>query len=277
MNPMPIDGPEPDAYDGFYEDFETPLMQQIRREVYGEDIGLHSWGTVQELRGDLAALQMDASSRIADLGSGPCGALTAMLATVGCRGTAVDRSGAALRTGQARATRLGLAERLEVQRADLNRPLPFADRCFDAVQAVDTVPHLQDRGAVFHEVARILKPGGRFLCLDSCVLTGAIANGDLERRLAWGYTQIAAPGWNERLLEAAGFQVIAREDRSEAACRSAQRKAAVHAAHRAALEQSARWLDINRYLLFLETAARLYQTRQLARQMVLAIKRDGPA
>lgn len=266
---------KPDGYEDFYRDFETPLMQEIRRQIYGEDIGLHNWGTVQELRDDHARLNISKTSRIADLGCGPCGALTSILAAARCRGTGVDRSAAALRAGQSRAAGLGVADLMQAHLADLDEPLPFPGASFDAIQSVDTVPHLLDRQRFFLEVARLLRPGGLFLCIDSCVLKGAISHQDLNRRLAWGYTQIVPMGWNEVLLEATGFRLIDCEDRTAVACRSAEAKASVYRQYRAELKEKIKSLDFERYLLYLETAARLSRQGAMARIMLLAIKKEG--
>ena len=52
------------------------MMRQIRREAYGEDIGQHSRVGSEELRGDMHRLGLAPSSRLVDLGCGPCGPLT---------------------------------------------------------------------------------------------------------------------------------------------------------------------------------------------------------
>ena len=119
-----------DRYESFYREFDSPLMQKIRRETFGEDIGLHSWGSAQEMRADVARLNVSSSSRIVDLGCGPCGPLTFILATVGCRGTGIELSPSALRAGQARARSLGVESLLSVQEGDLNESLPFAARSY---------------------------------------------------------------------------------------------------------------------------------------------------
>ena len=36
------------GYDSFYKRFESPLMQQLRQEAYGQDIGQHSWVSAEE-------------------------------------------------------------------------------------------------------------------------------------------------------------------------------------------------------------------------------------
>ncbi|MGI9026975.1 MAG: hypothetical protein ACR2GP_15635 [Burkholderiaceae bacterium] len=62
--------PEPSqarGYDTFYERFDAPLMQRLRQEAYGQDIGQHSWVTVEELAQDIVRLQLARASRLLDL------------------------------------------------------------------------------------------------------------------------------------------------------------------------------------------------------------------
>jgi ubiquinone/menaquinone biosynthesis C-methylase UbiE len=42
--------------------------------------------------------------------------------------------------------------------------LPFADAAFDVVQSMSVLEHVLDLPAVLGEVARVLKPGGHFIC-----------------------------------------------------------------------------------------------------------------
>jgi len=264
---------EPNRADGFYQNFENPLIKEIRRQVYGEDIALHSWSTPQELRSDLARLNLSEASRIADLGCGPCGALTMTLDAVRCRGNGIDQSALALRIAQERAAGLSVAELMDVQLADLNEILPFADESFDAVQVIDAVPHLRDREAFFQEVARIIRPGGRFLCVDPYVLTGSISNRDLQVRLNWGYSQIAPSGWNEKLIVANGFELIDRQDRTDGARQIAESAADAYRQHKGALKERIPLLDVEQHIHYLETAARLTRDKSMARIMLLASKK----
>jgi SAM-dependent methyltransferase len=201
-----------DGYEAFYRAFDSPLMRQIRREAYGEDIGQHSWVGADELREDASRLKLTRSSRLLDLGCGPCGPLTFVIAATGCRGTGLELSPSALEVGGARAAELSIVELLTTREADLNEPLPFESNSFDAAMSLDVVLHLRDRSKVFSEVARLLPAGGRFLFTDAGVLTGAVSNEEVRKRSAHGYTQFVAAGWNERLLEAAGLQLLETEN-----------------------------------------------------------------
>jgi SAM-dependent methyltransferase len=91
-------------------------------------------------------------------GSAPC---ARWLAVRGARPVALDLSGAMLR----HAARLGTATRVEVPlvQATAER-LPFAACAFDlACSAFGAVPFVAHPDRVMHEVARVLRPGGRWV------------------------------------------------------------------------------------------------------------------
>lgn len=228
--------PDEQAYDSLYREFDSPLMRQVRLEAYGEDIGQHSWVTAEQMRAAIARLGLTGESRLLDLGCGPCGPLTFILREVGCRGTGIERSAAALDVGRARAASLEVDHRIELREADLDDPIFFANGSFDAAMALDVVLHLRDRAALFEQVAGILVRGGRFLFTDAGVVTGAISDREVELRSRCGFTQFSAPGFNERLLERAGFRRIECEDRTASLLKNASGRLRARLAHRNELE-----------------------------------------
>jgi SAM-dependent methyltransferase len=254
-------------YDFFYRDFDSPETRQFRRAAYGEDIGQHSWVSADELRSDIPRLGLSRSSRILDLGCGPCGPLTFILAAVGCQGVGVEQSEAALQIGRERALALGIADLLSVQAADLDEPLPFEPRSFDAAISIDVILHLRDRRRLFSEVAKFLRPGGRFLLTDAGVMTGIVSNEEVRRRSMHGFTQITAAGQNEMLLEAAGFRLIEVEDRTASAERNASGRLAALQAHPS---------ELRKQRDYLETVIALSRRGAMSRFMYLAAL-DRPA
>ncbi|HEY7698033.1 MAG TPA: methyltransferase domain-containing protein, partial [Vicinamibacteria bacterium] len=237
---------------------------------YGEDIGQHSWVGADEVRGDIGRLELSPSSRLIDLGCGPCGPLTFILANVGCAGTGVELSPSALRAGRARAASLGVEALLSVREADLNESLPFDSSSFDAAMSLDVVLHLRDRARFFDEVRRLLRPGGRFLFSDAGVVTGFVSNEEVRDRSVYGYTQFVALGWNERLLESAGFRLITSENRTTSALGNALGRLAAMRAHRAELERVSSAADFEKQQSYLETVIELSQRGAVSRVMYLA-------
>jgi SAM-dependent methyltransferase len=266
-------GSQDRGYDDFYQEFDSPLMRQLRLEAYGKDIGQHSWVTAEELEEDIPRLKLSRTSRLLDLGCGPGGPLTFILGLVGCHGSGTDLSAKAIAAGRARATSLGLDGLVILQEADLNEPIPFGSQSFDAVMSLDVILHLRDRAEVFREVARVLTPGGRFLFTDAGTITGSISDEEIRLRAAHGYTQFVPAGFNERMLELAGFRIIDRTDRTASVLKNARGRLAARLAHQAQLapiEGPTRFVREQRYL---ETVIGISQRGAVARMMYLAESR----
>jgi sterol 24-C-methyltransferase len=65
----------------------------------------------------------------------------------------------------------GLTEKCHFMYGDLNElPLPFADNSLDAVYHIQVFSLAKDLPKLFKEIQRVLKPGGRFGCLEWIVL-----------------------------------------------------------------------------------------------------------
>jgi cyclopropane fatty-acyl-phospholipid synthase-like methyltransferase len=267
MSPEP---PGSQAYDSLYSAFDSPLMQQARREAYGEDIGQHSWVTAGELRADLARLALGEASRLLDVGCGPCGPLVYAVRSTCCTATGVDVSAPALVSGQARAREAGVLERVTVREADLDRSLPFAAHSFDAVISLDVVLHVHDRGALFGELSRVLAPGGRLLFTDAGVITGALSNDEIRARAAHGYTQFVRPGYNELRLAAAGFRIVEAEDRTPSLLANARGRLAALDAHHADFAALQGEEELAKQRTYLETVVALSARGALSRFMFFA-------
>jgi arsenite methyltransferase len=75
-----------------------------------------------------------------------------------------NRRGATLGNAEAE----GVGDRVEVVTGDM-RALPFEDGTFDAVVssiAIHNLPEAEDRDRACHEIARVVRPGGRVAVLD---------------------------------------------------------------------------------------------------------------
>jgi SAM-dependent methyltransferase len=129
---------------------------------HGRDIGDVDfvWGPEGLREADARLLGDVAGKDVLEVGCGsaPC---SRWLATVGARPVALDLSGQMLRHGAA----IGAATGVEVPLVQAGAEhLPFADASFDtACSAFGAVPFVAEPARVMREVARVLRPGGRWV------------------------------------------------------------------------------------------------------------------
>jgi demethylmenaquinone methyltransferase/2-methoxy-6-polyprenyl-1,4-benzoquinol methylase len=77
----------------------------------------------------------------------------------------VDFTPEMLVRGREKVARLGLAERIELRQGD-GEQLGFPDNAFDACCSAFVVRNLADLSGGFAEMRRVVKPGGRVVCLE---------------------------------------------------------------------------------------------------------------
>jgi demethylmenaquinone methyltransferase/2-methoxy-6-polyprenyl-1,4-benzoquinol methylase len=78
---------------------------------------------------------------------------------------AVDLNEAMLREGQKKIAALGRTSQIACLRAN-GESLGFRDNCFDVATAGFCIRNVGDLMKAFSEIRRVLKPGGRFVCLE---------------------------------------------------------------------------------------------------------------
>jgi demethylmenaquinone methyltransferase/2-methoxy-6-polyprenyl-1,4-benzoquinol methylase len=112
-----------------------------------------------------AALAQPAGGRALDVGTGT-GDLALALVESGARQVVgVDFVTDMLTSARAKITRAGRQDRATVLQADALH-LPFADDSFDCVVNGFLLRNVGDLPAALAEMARVLRPGGRLVCLE---------------------------------------------------------------------------------------------------------------
>jgi SAM-dependent methyltransferase len=268
------EGRESDGFDFYgpqYARFGGALAAELRREVYGEDLGQQGWRTAVE-QAEIARLIGPApDGHVLDVACGAGGPSLDLVERTGCRLTGLDLEAGALAYARARAAARGLGDRATFVRVDCGAPLPFVDGSFDAVVCIDAIVHLPDRFGTLAEWARLLRPGGRLVFTDPAVLTGAVAKDELDVR-AVGFFLVVPPGLDEAAIEAAGLGMTSREDHTAAIARVAASLHAARARRAAELEreEGADWFGQRQR--FLATTAALAESRRLSRFLFAARK-----
>jgi SAM-dependent methyltransferase len=79
-----------DLYGGYYRRFDSKLAAEVRREVYGEDLGQTGWRTAAEQAEIANHLRLGPDSRVLDIACGAGGPSMALVERTGCQLTGVD-------------------------------------------------------------------------------------------------------------------------------------------------------------------------------------------
>src|SRR5260221_5958166 len=105
-------------------------------------------------------------------------------------------------------------------------PLPFESESFDVVFSKDAIVHIPDKAALYADIHRILRPGGRFIASDWLRGgTGAYSAEMMEYFRLEGITyNMATLEQCAVAVEQAGFVDVEVRDRNEWYCSLAQRE-----------------------------------------------------
>jgi ubiquinone/menaquinone biosynthesis C-methylase UbiE len=119
-------------------------------------------------------VRMTSDLQVLDAGSGLGGPSRYLAETFGCRVAGVDLAPNYVAIAQLLASKAGLADKVSYTTGSITE-LPFADETFDLVWTQHVVMNIRDRDALYREIRRVLKKGGRFAFYDQYVP----ANGEL--------------------------------------------------------------------------------------------------
>src|SRR5258708_25930556 len=206
-----------DLYNAAYANYELDVYRRVRIETYGEDLGQTSWVTAEESSNIPHLLELTPDSFVLEIGSGSGRYALRIAERIGCRIVGLDINPHGVRNANQLAQNNNLSSLARFEQCDVSKRLPFPDDTFDAAFSNDAMTHIPGRHAVLGELFRVLKPGGRLLFSDALIIGGILSHEEIAARSSIGYYAFSPPGENERLLQAAGFQLISASDTIEAA------------------------------------------------------------
>ena len=226
-----------DFYTVKYTSFGSDVATELRREVFGEDIGQQGWRTAAEQVEIAEFLGIVKASRVLDVCCGSGGPSLALVQRTGCRLTGIDREEAGIVHARAQASVRGISDRSTFELADC------CGRC--RLRTVALMPCYASMQSRTSRIAPERCASGR-----ACFATGGAwclpmlpssrarsAKSELDMRTASGFFLFVPPGLNEQAIKTAGLNLLRCEDRTAAMAEIGARMYSARLRHASALQQ----------------------------------------
>ena len=259
-------------YDAHYGNFETELYSDIRREVFGDDIGQNSWLTSSELDAFLCWLNLSSERRALDVACGSGGPALRMVASTGCSVVGIDIHDQAISIAKSITSLRQLSQRAEFYVRNAAEQLPFPDASFDAITCIDAINHFPNRSLVIAEWTRLLKPGGRLLFTDPVTMTGPLTSEEIAVRSSAGFMLFVPTGYDTDVIAQSGLRLVALRDVTANMANVADRRRAVRSSKSFSLRNIEGDETYEGQQQFLGVAARIAKEGRLSRFMYVAEK-----
>lgn len=162
----------------------------------------------------LDQLNFTEQDHILDVGCGLGGTARLIASRCGSRVTGLDLAQEYIDTGSALCRWVGLDNRISLQQGNA-LAMPFADATFDGGLMLHVGMNIEDKGTLFREIYRVLRPGAAFGIYDIM----QINHGELSFPLPWATehstSKLATPARYKQLLNEAGFKIFHKNNRRD--------------------------------------------------------------
>ena len=164
---------------------------------------------------DLARMaEIQPEHHVLDLGCGIGGPARTLVAEFGCRVTGIDISDEFCTAARSLNELVGLFGNISIRTADA-LSLPFEDESFDIVWTQHASMNIADKQALFIEMHRVLRPGGKLALHD--VLAGPVQ--PVHFPVPWApdpsVSFLADPEEARTLILATGFEELTWQDQTQ--------------------------------------------------------------
>jgi ubiquinone/menaquinone biosynthesis C-methylase UbiE len=192
-------------------------MGKCRKTVSIEDLGpvdeFHIGGRIATAH-FAEQLKFSGSDHLLDVGCGLGGAARFFATEYKARVSGIDLTDEYVETGNALNEWMGLSEQIQLRQGSALE-LPYEDSSFDGAYMLHVGMNIEDKGALFREVGRVLKPGAVFGVFD-VMRTG---DATLEYPVPWAFDHsichLAPISEYQTAMSEAGFETSEGNSRQE--------------------------------------------------------------
>ncbi len=149
--------------------------------------------------------------RVLDLGCGIGGCSRYLTAERQCRVTGLDLTPEFIAVARELTRRCGLGDAIRFHEGNA-LDLPFGDASFDHVWCHNVTMNIPDKKKLAAEVARVLKPGGRFSCVEIAQGLAGAPSFPLPWAMDPSASFLATPQEMRAALESGGLRIIEQTD-----------------------------------------------------------------
>ena len=151
---------------------------------------------------------------VLEVGCGIGGASRYLAREMGCRVTAIDLTQECVNVAREFTRRCGMEDAIEFRQADATK-MPFGEAMFDHVWSHNVTMNIRDKENLATEIARVLKPGGRYSCWELALSAGKEPYYPLPWATDASSSFLATPDEMKLALERGGLKLVRRIDLNE--------------------------------------------------------------
>lgn len=155
--------------------------------------------------------QISSDMAVVDVGCGVGGPARYLASTFGCHVQGIDLTPSFVEAANFLTGLVGLSDKVSFENGSA-MDMPYADQSFDLAWTVQMQMNISDKAALYAEILRVLKPGGRFVFQD--IVAGP--DGEITLPVPWAsshsHSHLMAPDALHETIVGAGFDEIIWRD-----------------------------------------------------------------
>ena len=176
--------------------------------------------------------QITSHDRVLDAGCGYGGSAIWLARVLGCQVTGINIVPEQIEQAQRFACLYQVSDLVKFARMDFTRTT-YPDASFDVVWALESVVHIDRKGAFLQEAHRLLRPGGRLLISEYLLRDSPPLSSEEHASLApwlegWAMASLLTPGDYDQLFAVNGFRRVQVYDLTDHVQRSVTHLGKLH-------------------------------------------------